>query len=113
MKIINSYKHFVLEQLKNGQEVFIPLKGISMEPQFLSGDILTVKKCNIYNVSDIILFHYLDEGYLVHRIIEIKDNARLYLCRGDNTKRIEIILERQILGKVIYAFRKGECIYEA
>ena len=89
----------IINTIKNGGKVLIPIKGISMKPTLIDGDVLVVQSKDIYFVNDIVVFRYLDEGYLVHRIIEIKGNV--FICKGDNSKRKEIIMKRQVLGKVI------------
>ena len=93
--------------------MFIPLKGFSMEPLFFDGDVLTVQKKDRYEVSEIIMFRYRQEGYLVHRIMEIDEDNGVISCKGDNARRRERIFSGQIVGKVIHADRKGVCIYEA
>lgn len=89
----------IINTIRSGKNAFIPVKGISMEPTLIDGDILVVQSKDIYFVNDIVVFRYLDEGYLVHRIIEIKGDV--FICKGDNSKRKEIIIKRQVLGKVI------------
>lgn len=92
-------KHEILLSIKRGNLGIIPLKGISMLPTLSEGDILYVYAQQEYSIGDIIVFSYPQEGYLVHRIIEIEKGA--IMCKGDNSKRIEIIMKRQIVGKVI------------
>lgn len=92
-------KNEILLSIKRGNLGIIPLKGISMLPTFSEGDILYVYAQQEYSIGDIIVFSYPKEGYLVHRIIKIEKGA--IMCRGDNSKRIEIIMKRQIVGKVI------------
>lgn len=109
MEIINEIKQEILQNIKLGHEGIIPLKGVSMEPTMHDGALLYVQSCSDYSVGDIVVFCYQGEGYLVHRIIEINKGA--VLCKGDNSKRIEVILKRQIVGKVV-RFVNGECVYE-
>ena len=113
MNWIEMYNRFMLEEIALGKEVFIPLKGFSMEPLFFDGDVLTVQKKDRYEVSEIIMFRYRQEGYLVHRIMEIDEDNGVISCKGDNARRRERIFSGQIVGKVIHADRKGVCIYEA
>ena len=92
-------KNEILSNIKRGNLGIIPLKGISMLPTLSNGDILYVHSQQDYSIGDIVVFSYPREGYLVHRIIGIEKGV--ILCKGDNSKRIEIIMKRQIVGKVI------------
>lgn len=89
----------VVSNIKQGKEGIILLKGVSMEPTLYDGTILFVCGQPDYYVGDIVVFSYPREGLLVHRIIEIDRGA--ILCKGDNSKRIEVIMKRQIIGKVV------------
>lgn len=92
-------KDEILSNIKRGNLGIIPLKGISMLPTLSDGDILYVYAQKNYSIGDIIVFSYPKEGYLVHRIIGMEKGA--IMCKGDNSKRIEIIMQRQIVGKVV------------
>lgn len=92
-------KYEILSSIKHGNLGIILLKGISMLPTLSEGDILYVCAKENYSIGDIIVFSYPREGYLVHRIIKMEKGA--IMCKGDNSKRIEIIMKRQIVGKVI------------
>lgn len=89
----------LLLNIKHGNIGIIPLKGISMLPTLADGEVLFVQSQQEYSVGDIIVFFYPREGYLVHRIIQMDKGA--ILCKGDNAKRVEVIMKRQIVGKVI------------
>ena len=95
----------LITNIKQGNEGIIPLKGISMEPTLHEGDVLVVKSFSTYSIGDIIVFNYYLEGVLVQRIIDVRGSA--FLCKGDNSKRTEIIMKRQIIGKVIRIFSGG------
>lgn len=92
-------KNEIITNIKRGNLGIIPLKGISMLPTILDGDILYVYAQQDYYIGDIVVFSYPKEGYLVHRIIGIEKGA--IMCKGDNSKRIETIMKRQIVGKVV------------
>ena len=89
----------ILLSIKRGNLGIIPLKGTSMLPTLSDGDILYVYAQQDYFIGDIVVFLYPQEGYLVHRIIKMEKGA--IMCKGDNSKRIEVIMKRQIVGKVI------------
>lgn len=89
----------MLFNIVQGKEGIVLLKGVSMEPVLLDGAILYVRGQNDYYIGDIVVFSYPGEGYLVHRIINMDRGA--ILCKGDNSKRIEVIRKSQIIGKVV------------
>ena len=70
-----------------------------MYPILCKGDKLIVKLCDNeqYDVGDIIVFPYKQEGLLIHRILMIKDGR--YFCKGDNSFRIEDIPMNQVVGR--------------
>ena len=95
-------KEKILSNIKHDKEGIVLLKGVSMEPTLCDGALLYVQQQSDYAVGDIVVFSYPGEGYLVHRIIEINRGA--ILCKGDNSKRIEVVMKRQIIGKVVRFF---------
>ncbi len=92
---------------KNGY-VLYPIKGISMLP-LLDEDFDTVKiiKSDKYQISDIILFKK-PTGYVLHRIIDIKDNT--YFIKGDNASYIDEIINKNIIGKMEGYFHNNNYI---
>lgn len=95
-------KEKILSNIKQDKEGIVLLKGVSMEPTLCDGALLYVQQQSDYAVGDIVVFSHPGEGYLVHRIIEINRGA--ILCKGDNSKRIEVVMKRQIIGKVVRFF---------
>ena len=84
------------------------LQGYSMLPTLTNGSLLWVQAQDNYQVGDIIVFHYLDKGFVVHRIINIRES--IIVCKGDNSNRREVILLRQVLGKVVsYLLSDDSC----
>lgn len=88
--------------MKNNKTAQISVSGISMEPILKSGDSITIKREDNYDVGDILVFIYKEE-LLVHRLIK-KDSK--YYCKGDNAFRLEDITKEQILGKIILVMKK-------
>lgn len=86
-------------QRKIGKSFEISIRGISMLPQLVNGDIAIISFEQEYKIGNIVLFDYKDEGQLLHRIVKIKNG--FYYCKGDNAFRIECILSEQILGKAV------------
>ncbi|MDO5376815.1 MAG: signal peptidase I [Clostridia bacterium] len=88
----------VLNELEQGHEIPVIVRGNSMEPTYHDGDLLRVAKTTNYYVGDIIVFNFLGKQ-IVHRIIKI-NNWRL-LCKGDHAQAIQEITIHDVIGKVI------------
>lgn len=86
-------------------EEYVKVVGFSMVPTLYNGDILIIKKQCVYKQGDILVYTY-GNHIVVHRFLNFKGNR--YLCKGDNSFRLEEILYNQILGKVIIVKRKNE-----
>ena len=99
------YKNIILDNIMQGKTGIMLLRGTSMLPTISDGAILYVCSQQEYYVGDIIVFSYPKEGYIVHRIIE--KEGKVLICKGDNTNRKEVIMSRQIIGKVIRYFPEG------
>ncbi len=83
----------------------IVVRGNSMLPALSEGDGVIIMKKEFYEVGDIIVFEYPQERIkrlLIHRIIDI--NGPVYICKGDNSMRIEYVIPRKIYGKVVKIF---------
>lgn len=81
----------------NGQAQ-IAVTGISMQPTLQEEDIVTIKPCTTYEIGDILVYPYKDEGLLIHRLL--RKDSRCY-CKGDNAFRLEDIPPESIIGKVV------------
>ena len=89
----------------NRSEIFnVNITGHSMFPILNKKDVVVVKRSDIYQRGDIIVFDYGENVYIIHRILYCGRNSQYY-CKGDNAFRIEIISEEDILGKVIFVKR--------
>lgn len=85
-----------------GQDVVINVSGDSMFPYIKSGDTVNIEYCIDYCPGDILAFLYKNNGneeLILHRLLKIKDGY--YICKGDNSFRMEIVSERKIIGKVV------------
>ncbi len=85
--------------LKKNDTNKIHVKGISMLPTLKEGDCVNVRKEETYKVGDIIVYFYKEEGLLIHRIVGQKGPDK-YLCRGDNSRRLEHVQYDNVVGKV-------------
>ena len=76
-----------------------------MFPILKSGDIITVRRKQPYSIGDILVFSYNNEQILVHRLLKIEGN--IYFCKGDNSFRLEMVRENNIIGSVILLYDKN------
>lgn len=85
--------------IKIGKPFQVKLYGNSMQPVLWDGDLILVQPQTNLKRGDIVLFIYHGEGVLAHRVIRrAKYN---FLCKGDNSFRIEKVSSECIIGKVI------------
>lgn len=76
----------------------ITVHGISMNPTLFENDIVTISSREAYDIGDILVFNYKDEGLLLHRLLHKEGR---YFCKGDNAFRLEDISPTDVFGKVI------------
>ena len=56
-------------QLHSGRDVNLTVSGISMEPSFYAGDVVTIRQTASYEVGDIVVFRYTHDELLNHRLL--------------------------------------------
>lgn len=95
----NLLHKLLFAQVNSGKEVEISVVGTSMNPTLYEGDTIAIKKYTDYNIGDILVYIYKDDGLLVHRLLDRRDNE--YFCKGDNSFRLEDINYTDVLGKII------------
>lgn len=94
----NELMPLVIERLNNQQKIEITVRGQSMLPFFKDGKTAVRLKPIIEpKQRDVVLFSY-QNGYILHRIIKIKDET--IICQGDALKSKEIIQKQDILAVV-------------
>jgi signal peptidase I len=75
------------------------VEGKSMEPLLWTGDVVIVYKTSEMRVGDVVIY----EGrgnYVIHRIIEIRDNC--YVIKGDNNALPDGCIPKELVtGKVL------------
>ena len=77
----------------------VQVEGSSMQPLLAENDEVFIKAQTAYGVGDIILFEYKNDGFLAHRILKIVNGH--FFCKGDNSFRLEEVVQDQIIGKII------------
>lgn len=97
MHLANTFK-ILKKSIDNNGSVNIKVDGISMYPTLKKGDIVSVSNQDKYNVGEIVVYNFYDEGVLVHRILKSQNDE--YYCKGDNAYRLEHINKKDIIGKV-------------
>ncbi len=100
----------ILQIYQINEQVPMFIIGRSMEPLFLTGDLIFTKKKERYSINDIVLFHYGNcKERIVHRIISIEKD--MCICKGDNSTSLEYIEKGEIFGYVEYGMRGQTVIY--
>ena len=79
-------------------KVLLDISGNSMLPMFCNGDKIVVEHSLTYKVGDVLVFKYKYGEILVHRLLKKCEN--IFFCKGDNSFRLEDIVEDDIIGKV-------------
>ena len=103
----------VLQVLRQGKQVTIPVKGYSMLPFIRGGkDLVVLEKAgDDLKADDIVLFHVgpADGGrYVMHRILSMNGDAVDIM--GDGVpKAHEHVHRNQILAKAVQIIRGGKC----
>ncbi len=85
-----------------GNAAYVIVNGISMEPNFHSGDLVIVSPSSYYSVGDIIVYQNQGLGgrNVLHRIIDL--NLDRYILKGDNNSWIDSYqpTREEVIGKL-------------
>ncbi len=87
----------IQRKLLTQSNISIKVSGNSMCPTFSDGDVITIFRESNYVVGDILVFWY-KKDLLVHRLLKTCDE--IYLCKGDNSFRLESVEKEFVIGKV-------------
>ena len=93
-------------RLQSGQSVVVTVGGESMAPVLHNGDRVVVTNRDKYAVGDILMYDYKEEGALLHRLLELRDEH--FFCKGDNSYRLEEVTEADIYGVATAVVRDGK-----
>lgn len=109
----DSYLSSMLELIREGKEVSIPVTGSSMVPFLGDGRdrVFLRKHEGILERGDIVLYQRKNGDYVLHRICHIRrsDDAERFDLIGDAQTRIEKdIKKEQIFAKATRVERKGQ-----
>lgn len=98
------YFSLVEESLSQGKTVRLELKGTSMQPTLVSGDVLTLAPPKSDPVvGDVVLFHCQGRT-LLHRVVAVADGR--YTMRGDNCATCEQASRQDIVGLLVKVEKK-------
>ncbi len=95
------------EILKRDGVLVYKTRGVSMRPLFKENRDLVIVRTfeGRLNKYDVPLYRRKGKGFVLHRIIEVRDHD--YVIRGDNTFAKEYIPDSQIIGVLSGFKRKG------
>ena len=98
------------ERLQAGQSVRFSPKGISMLPLLRQGrdSVFLSFPPDKLKKHDIVLYQRENGQYVLHRIIEVREDDKVYTCIGDNQFMIEPGLRHDQMIAVVTAFTRGE-----
>lgn len=103
----------VIHRIQQGEQVSILVQGHSMRPFFENMRdkvVLTAADTQNLHRGQIVLFHYRDQQYILHRIVR-RQGDQLFI-RGDGLRTHEIANIHQVVAvvqKVIYPSRTISC----
>ena len=87
------------ERLAAGERVKITLKGTSMQPTLIAGDVLTLEPLTRDpQVGDVVLFRY-GGRHLLHRVVAAEGDC--YTMRGDNCLSVEKARRGNIVARLV------------
>lgn len=78
----------------------VTVTGTSMLPTLHPSDSVIIARSNSYEPGAILVFQYKSEGYIIHRLLSVSNDH--FLCKGDNAFRLENVIIRNVLGKVLF-----------
>jgi signal peptidase I len=95
-----------------GQASYVMVNGVSMEPNYHSGDLVIVRKAKTYQVGDVVTYRDTEMGaYVIHRIIGIQQGQ--VVLKGDNNSWVDAYhpTHDEIIGKQwLHAPRLGRAM---
>lgn len=108
--ILNEHWELINEVISTGGEFNLVPNGVSMLPLIRPGvDTVVLALPNGVKVNDIVLYKRENDKFVLHRVIEIKNDE--YIMCGDNQFRLEYGIKKDnILAKVVYFERDGKKI---
>ena len=83
-----------------GQASYVMVNGISMEPNYHTGDLVIVRRAKTYKIGDVVTYRDAEMGaYVIHRIVGVEQGH--FVIKGDNNSWIDASqpTPEEIIGK--------------
>ncbi len=98
-------------QLQEGGHASLTVTGNSMYPMLRHrrDRVFLQPPDPVQKKGDLILYRRDSGGYVLHRVVRCKAPGT-YICCGDNQWEPELVLQRQVLGKVYSFHRKDKTV---
>lgn len=103
------YLNVICEIIRCGEEVSIPVKGISMQPFLKEGRdaVILASADQKLQIGDIILYRRQNGQYVLHRIV--RKNGGMFYLRGDAHSGIpEPVRREQICALAVWFHVRGQ-----
>ena len=82
-----------------------------MEPEFLQNELIVIKRCNEYDLDDLIVYTNFNNEVLIRRIVQIDEYS--FIAKADNNKFAEPNEKIEAInGKVVYHSSKLGWIFK-
>ena len=97
----------IRETLDAGKSVAFSPRGVSMKPMLRQGidSVVLSPLHGKLRKYDIPLYRYPSGKYILHRIVDVKEDH--YICLGDNTYTYETVQPDYLIA-VVTAFKRGD-----
>ncbi|MDO5557361.1 MAG: signal peptidase I [Clostridia bacterium] len=87
-----------------GYSILVIVSG-SMEPNVNIDDLLLIKKCDDYEVNDIITYQ-VGKNLITHRVVEVQEEEDRLVTKGDSNNTSDKPIEkRQVKGKMVFKIK--------
>ena len=95
------------DMLKRDGRLVYKTKGYSMNPMlYQNRDVVVISAKEKRLKKHDVAFYRRGNDHILHRVIKVREND--YLIRGDNTYRLEIVPEEDVLGVLTAFVRNGK-----
>lgn len=83
------------------------VRGESMEPAYLGGDLAVVYRLSGYEVGDVVAFTIPEGGMVIHRLVDERHDG--FVPQGDNRSSVDpwVLDEDDIVGRAVLRIPAG------
>ena len=100
--------------LSDGHSTLVPVRGASMRPALIEGDVVVVSPfLGLPRPGQIVLARTAGGPLVVHRLVdvELQSGRRLYRLKGDTETGADAgVLREELYGRLIAVERDGQCL---